>query len=98
MYGLAYIFINYVQAMHLGHVAWGFSLDDGETFVFGSTDHLWRHPWWNMLESAKYMHVGKNGEIDWWAATGTREEMLKVMKSGGHLRYHAYKVIQVDKS
>jgi hypothetical protein len=96
MYGLAYVFINYAQAVRLGHVGWGFSLDEGETFCFGSTDHLYHESFWNAPALIKYMHVSPDADTDFWFATGTRDEMLETMANGHHLRYHAYKVLPVN--
>lgn len=98
MYGLAYVFINYAQAMRLGHVAWGFSLDEGETFLFGSTDHLFREAYWNAAALLKYMHVEPNGHTDFWFSQGSRDQMLEMMASGNHLTYHAYKILPVQQS
>jgi hypothetical protein len=95
MYGLAYVFINYAQALRLGHVGWGFSIDEGDTFCYGSTDHLYREAMWNAIAVVKYMNVAPEDDNDFWFATGTRDEMLEAMANGHHLRYHAYKVLPV---
>lgn len=90
--GSIYAFINFKQAARFGHVAWGFSLEDG-TYYFGSSDHLWKHDWWDLFAWCNYMHVPENGDIDWWAQRGSKNDMLSEMKSGRHIRYHAYKEI-----
>ena len=94
----AYVFINYRQACGFGHVGWGFSIDDNR-YYFGSTDHLWRagsryaaSRWW------KYMRVPPGEDVDWWATSGSREEMLTIMSAGPHIRYHAYKSCVVEKA
>jgi hypothetical protein len=104
VHGLAYVFINYEQAATLGHVGWGFSLGlSGEDlFYFGSTDHLWPHRWphgwWNLFTLANYMHVPDKVNNDWWADDGSERHMLETMRAGHHVRYHAYKVIEVRES
>ena len=95
MSGRAYIFINYKQAARFGHIGWGFSLDDGSVF-FGSTDHLYRHKWWDLYGWIKYMFVPPAQHTDWWAEIGSEASMLETMKAGHHIRYHAYKIITVD--
>lgn len=90
-------FINYKQAAQFGHVAWGFRLDE-HSYYFGSTDHLWKHDWWNLAAWWRYMDVPPHGDIDYWAASGSKEDMFKMMRSGPHIRYHAYKEICLDES
>lgn len=98
MTGSAFVFINMVQAARFGHVGWGFGLGDG-TYFFGSTDHLYRHPWWDLPAWIRYAKVEPHADNDWWAAAGTRDEMLRVMSKGDpsryHIRYHYAKEIAV---
>lgn len=96
MHGKAFVFMNYKQALRLGHVGWGFMLEDG-SYCFGSTDHLFRNSWWNLVALAKYSYVPAGGDIDFWSSQGTEEEMLQAMATGRghHIRYHAYKVIDI---
>lgn len=95
-FGAAYVFINFEQAMALGHIGWGFFVEEGRYF-FGSTDHLWnrKYPMWHALELIRYMDVAPGANNDYWSAFGTEEEMLKMMRSGPHVRYHSYKRIPV---
>lgn len=88
------VFINFLQAARFGHVAYGFQVGDDE-FVFGSTDHLWKHEWWDLPAWVRYMNVPPAGDIDWWLERGNRAAMLKQMKSGHHIRYHAFKSMQI---
>lgn len=94
--GRAYIFINYEQALTLGHIGWGFQVDENR-FVFGSTDHLWdmRKSFFNPIAGLKFMNVRRDRNNDFWMQSGTEEEMLETMRSGKHVRYHAYKRIIV---
>jgi hypothetical protein len=94
--GAAYIFINLEQAAGFGHIGWGFPLE-GDQFYFGSTDHLWQteYPIWHALELIRYMNVDPGANNDYWAQTGTFEEMLQLMRAGPHVRYHEYKIIPV---
>jgi hypothetical protein len=94
--GSAYVFINFEQAARCGHVGWGISLGDGQNFHFGSTDHLYKHSYWNLPALLRYAQVLPGGDIDWWAHIGTESEMLEAMRNGHHIRYHAYKVLEVD--
>lgn len=94
MAGLAFIFINFKQAARFGHIGWGFSLPD-DLFCYGSTDHLWRHQWWDIPGWCRYMRVPPEGDNDWWIEVGNEEQMLATMRSGHHIRYHAYKSIPV---
>lgn len=99
MKGDAYVFINYEQAGYLGHIGWGFSLEQNK-FLYGSTDHLWNrsYPQWHLLELIRYMKVEASKNNDFWYETGTEQQMLEVMKAGFHVRYHAYKVIAVEQA
>ncbi len=92
MFGQAYIFINYEQALKFGHVAWGFALDE-ETYCYGSSDHLLKRPMSDLPAMLKYSHVEPGGDIDFWSEKGNISEMLHTMKRGHHIRYHAYKSI-----
>jgi len=94
--GLAYVFINFEQAARCGHVGWGVSLGDGQNFHFGSTDHLYKHSYLNLPALLRYMQVSPGGDLDWWAHVGTESEMLATMRTGHHIRYHAYKVVEVN--
>ena len=99
MEGLAFVFINFIQASGFGHVGWGFVLDENqERFYFGSTDHLVKDPWWDLIGWIKYTHVDANGHNDWWSEIGERERMMHVMSRGHHIRYHAAKLIKVPQS
>lgn len=93
--GEIFVFINYVQAARFGHVAWGVKVADNEYF-YGSTDHLWKHDWWDLPAWVRYMNVPLEGDIDWWVERGDKDSMLKMMRSGHHIRYHSYKMIDVD--
>ncbi len=89
MKGSAFVFINNLQAARFGHVGWGFSLDEAQTrFYFGSTDHLYRHPWWDLPAWVAYAHLKPETNNDWWSGTGTRDEMFRIMHQGHHERYH----------
>ncbi len=96
MRGLAYVFINFEQAARCGHVGWGISLGDGQNFHFGSTDHLYKASYLNLPALVKYMQVLPGGDIDCWAHVGTESEMLESMRGGHHIRYHAYKLLEVE--
>lgn len=96
MSGFGYVFVNFEQAARFGHVAWGFSLPDGQTYCWGSTDHLWRFAWWDLPAWIRYMSVPAGHHIDWWCETGSQSDMLKMMKSGPHIRYHAYKAVAAE--
>lgn len=95
--GAIYAFINYKQAAQFGHVGWGFQLDS-DNYYFGSTDHLWKHDWWDLPAWFRYMHVPPYGDIDWWAEQGSKADMLKMMKIGPHIRYHDYKEVSLTES
>lgn len=98
MHGSAYVFINYWQAVHLGHLGWGFLLEEPDTFFFGSTDHLLRTPYWDLVSLYNYMSTAPAHPTDWWARTGTRNDMLLDMKVGHHVQYQAYKEISVHQA
>lgn len=95
MTGQAFIFINYLQALRFGHVAWGFATADGR-YCYGSSDHLLKRPMSDLIALAKYSHVPAGGDIDFWCEEGTYEEMLEAMSQGHHIRYHECKVIGGD--
>lgn len=42
------------------------------------------------------MHVPAQGDIDWWAEQGSKQDMLKMMSHGHHIRYHAYKELEFE--
>ena len=89
MNGRAFVFINPMQAARLGHVGWGFALDtEGDRFYFGSTDHLWRNPWWDLPAWMRYAHVRPGQNNDWWSATGSYRQMMNMMSTGHHLRHN----------
>ncbi|HMP51035.1 MAG TPA: hypothetical protein PKD05_05715, partial [Candidatus Melainabacteria bacterium] len=91
------LFINYRQAMRCGHVGWGFFVPSRNCYVFGSTDHLYRHHWWDLLGWANYMYVGPGESNDWWLMKADKEKMTDEMTTRGwHIRYHAYKSLPVD--
>jgi hypothetical protein len=101
MKGSAFVFINLVQAVRFGHVGWGFALDEAHTlFYFGSSDHLYRHRWWDLPAWIRYSKVEPKGDIDWWSAIGSKADMLRIMANGDptryHIRYHLVKEIEVD--
>jgi hypothetical protein len=96
MHGRAFVFINYEQAARFGHVGWGFSIDEqSDLFYFGSTDHLWRHPWWDLAAWMRYAHVLPADNNDWWSTTGSYAEMVGTMHAGHHIRYHSLKELTV---
>jgi hypothetical protein len=109
MQGTAFVFINWEQAVHLGHVGWGFSLNEEQSlFYFGSTDHLYRHPWWDLPGWVRYAHVPARADggiedggaygayIDWWGTTGSYDDMIRTMREGHHIRYHAASALPVQ--
>ncbi|MBX9641423.1 MAG: hypothetical protein K2X97_17335, partial [Mycobacteriaceae bacterium] len=100
--GAFYVFINFKQAAQFGHVGWGFRLGE-DRYCFGSSDHLWRHDWWDLPAWIRYMHVPAGKDIDWWAEQGSKEQMLQMMGKGQlpefkgkHIFYHAYKKVAID--
>jgi hypothetical protein len=95
-FGAAYVFINFEQAMTLGHIGWGLKVEENRYF-FGSTDHLWnrKYPLWHPAELIRYMDVEPGKNNDYWSAFGTEDEMLTMMRSGSHVRYHSYKRLPV---
>lgn len=95
--GAAYVFINFEQAVTLGHIGWGFRVEENRYF-FGSTDHLWnrQYPLWHVPELIRYANVEPHFNNDYWSACGTEREMLETMRAGNHVRYHAYKRIPVS--
>jgi len=96
VYGYAYVFINYKQALKFGHLGWGFLLEDGLRCCYGSADHLWRAQWWDPMAVVRYAYVPPDGHIDWWLAEGSESSMLVDMRAGHHIRYHAYKVLAIE--
>lgn len=115
----SFIFINYEQALRFGHVAWGFSLSEGnvkgnvegnvggegDRYCWGSSDHLLRRPWTDIVALAQYSHVPPGGDIDFWCEQGSFEQMLESMSQGHHIQhqeiryhinYHAYKKLDHD--
>ena len=101
MNGTGFVFINLLQAMRFGHVGWGFAIDEAQSqFYFGSTDHLYRHPWWDLPGWIQYAKVEPHADNDWWSAVGTRDDMLRIMSRGDsgryHIRYHVAKEIAVQ--
>ena len=100
--GAIYVFINFMQAARFGHVGWGFRLGE-DRYCFGSSDHLWKHDWWDLPAWVRYMHVPAGGDIDWWSEQGNKSDMLSMMKKGQHaaykgrhIYYHAFKEIEFD--
>lgn len=86
-----------MQALRFGHIAWGFGIGD-DLYFYGSTDHLFRHSYWNLPALLRYMEVPPAGNNDWWSEIGNKEQMLRTMSRGHHIRYHAYKVIETGKA
>lgn len=82
--------------MQLGHVGWGFQVGK-DHYLFGSTDHLWdrAYPFWHPIELIRYMDVQPGKNNDFWCQFGNEDEMLRIMRSGPHVRYHSYKRIPV---
>ena len=96
-FGAAYVFINYEQAMMLGHIGWGFRAEENR-YYFGSTDHLWnrQYPMWHPAEIIRYMDVTPGVNNDFWSDFGTEEEMLEMMRCRPQaVRYQSYKRIPV---
>lgn len=96
MIGRAFIFINYKQAAHFGHIGWGFKLEGYDRYFFGSTDHLIHHEMHDLMAWLKYSSVGVGADVDYWAQEGTLASMLDTMKAGNHIRYHHYKAFPVQ--
>ncbi|MGD9684004.1 MAG: hypothetical protein AB7W16_22780 [Candidatus Obscuribacterales bacterium] len=95
--GRFYLFLNHRQASRLGHVGWGFTLGDGRTCMFGSTDHLIRHRWWNLWAWVNYMYVAPGDHTDFWFGYGDESEMYRAMShSRSHIWYHECKVVVVE--
>lgn len=82
----AYAFIDSDNALGAGHVGWGFSLNDGGTYYFGSTQNYWNG---NPINT---VFVPPGGNTDWWAKTGSEREMLAAMRARS---YNAYRVVDV---
>jgi len=91
----AFMFINFEQALGFGHIAWGFEIEPSSYF-YGSTDHLLRRPMWDVFALLEYSRVEPGGDVDFWSAQGSLEEMLAAMSGGPHIRYHAYKQLPVS--
>ena len=102
--GSIFVFINFEQAARFGHIGWGFQLEEPGRYLFGSSDHLYRHHVLNLPGWLNYMAVPPGSDIDWWCHNGSESEMLTTMASGRHsasgrhLSYHAYKAIGVSKA
>jgi hypothetical protein len=89
------LFINVKQAARFGHVGWGFRVAE-DRYMFGATDHLYRHHEMDLPAWIDYMSVQPGELTDWWCGFGTREEMLKGMSSAGdHIWYHRCKSVIV---
>ena len=96
MPGNFYLFINFNQALRLGHVGWGFQIDESGLFLFGSTDHLYHHPWWDLPAWVDYLYVAPGEKTDFWCQTGDEGTMLETMSSTrAHIWYHACKKVKV---
>lgn len=98
MIGRAFIFINYKQAAHLGHIGWGFKLSGYDRYCFGSTDHLIHHDMHDLIAWIKYASVAVGADTDSWMQEGTLATMMETMKAGNHIRYHHYKQLPVPKA
>lgn len=99
MTGKFFLFLNFRQAGRFGHVGWGFQLAEKDKFLFGSTDHLYRHKWWDLPSWLDYMHVPEGEHTDWWCEYGTEKDMLDIM--GGtrnHIWYHTTKGVIVPEA
>lgn len=90
-----FVFINYLQAMGFGHVAWGFALDRN-LYCYGSCDHLLTAPLWHPTAMLKYMRVDAGDNLDYWCRQGTYLEMLDEVCKGPHIRYHAFQRIKLE--
>lgn len=97
MKGEFLLFINVKQAAQFGHVGWGFRLsEDEDRYMYGATDHLYRHHEMDLLSWIDYMSVQPGEHTDWWCGFGTKDEMLKTMsRSGEHIWYHRCKSVIV---
>lgn len=96
MIGRGFIFINFKQAAHFGHIGWGFKLSGYDRYLFGSTDHLIHHEMHDIVAWVKYASVPVGADTDYWSQEGTLSTMMDVMKSGNHIRYHHYKSFPVQ--
>ncbi|HIA55074.1 MAG TPA: hypothetical protein EYN91_23820 [Candidatus Melainabacteria bacterium] len=96
MIGRAFVFINFKQAAHLGHIGWGFKLDGYDRYLFGSTDHLIHHEMHDLMAWLRYASVPVGADVDYWSQEGTLSTMMDIMKSGNHIRYHHYKAFPVQ--
>lgn len=96
MQGKFFLFVNVKQAATFGHVGWGFLLNDGKTYCFGATDHLYRHHNFDLLGWIDYMNVPAGEHTDWWCDYGDEEKMLTAMShSHHHIWYHYCRSIDV---
>lgn len=96
MIGRAFIFINFKQAAHFGHIGWGFKLNGYDRYLYGSTDHLIHHDMHDLMAWIRYASVPVGSDTDFWSQEGTLSSMLETMKSGHHIRYHHYKAFPVQ--
>lgn len=95
MIGQFFLFVNVKQAARFGHVGWGFLLED-ETYMFGATDHLYRHHELDIPAWIDYMSVPAGEHTDWWCEYGTKQQMLAAMTdSRQHIWYHKAKGVKV---
>lgn len=90
----AFVFINFLQALRFGHIAWGFSTGP-DKYLFGSADHLLKRPMWDLPALLGYSHVEPGGDIDFWVNEGSLAYMLDDLTTGKHIRYHSAKRILV---
>lgn len=95
MLGRAFVFINFKQAAHFGHIGWGFKLDGYDRYLFGSTDHLIHHEMHDLIAWIRYASVPVGADVDYWCQEGTLSAMMEIMKAGNHIRYHHYKQFPV---
>jgi len=95
--GEFWLFVNVKQAARFGHVGWGFMLDDG-SYIFGATDHLYRHHEMDLLRWIDYMSVPPGEHTDWWCGYGTKKDMLEQMSKvgSGHIWYHKARGVKVS--
>ncbi|MDZ4835776.1 MAG: hypothetical protein SGJ27_18520 [Candidatus Melainabacteria bacterium] len=97
MEGEFFVFINVKQAAQFGHVGWGFRLEE-DRYMFGATDHLYRHHDMDLPAWIDYMSVPPGEHTDWWCGYGTRDEMLQAMsRSTEHIWYHRCKSVLIAK-